>query len=118
MSRLLKEGVIEEEEEPLLCLAARCNIVCRQIALLNPSLSTQHFSRLGHKECVIELLNIGNKKENSNLSLDLNQEDRSGFSPLVLAVYGGHTDVVVALTKRFVLVTSTFFISSFPVGWI
>lgn len=77
VSRLLKEGVIEEEEEPLLCLAAR----------------------LGHKECVIELLNIGNKKENSNLSLDLNQEDRSGFSPLVLAVYGGHTDVVVALTK-------------------
>merc|ERR1712192_385627 len=36
----------------------------------------------------------------ANFSLDLNQEDRSGFSPLVLAVYGGHTDVVVTLTKR------------------
>ena len=55
--------------------------------------------RLGHKECVLELLNLG-KIESANFSLDLNQEDRSGFSPLVLAVYGGHTDVVVALTKR------------------
>jgi len=77
VGRLLKEGVIEEEEEPLLCLAAR----------------------LGHKECVLELLNFC-KDESANFSLDLNQEDRSGFSPLVLAVYGGHTDVVVALTKR------------------
>jgi len=77
VGRLLKEGITEEEEEPLLCLAAR----------------------LGHKECVLELLNLG-KIESANFSLDLNQEDRSGFSPLVLAVYGGHTDVVVALTKR------------------
>jgi len=78
VGRLLKEGIVEEEEEePLLCLAAR----------------------LGHKECVMELLNFG-KGEPANSSLDLNQEDRSGFSPLVLAVYGGHTDVVVALTKR------------------
>ena len=58
-----------------------------------------HFCRLGHKECVMELLNVG-KGEMASFSLDLNQEDRSGFSPLVLAVYGGHTDVVVALTKR------------------
>ena len=58
------------------------------------------FDRLGHKECVVELLNFG-KRESTNFSLDLNQEDKSGFSPLVLAVYGGHTDVVVALTKRF-----------------
>jgi len=63
------------------------------------------FGRLGHKECVVELLNFG-KKESTNFSLDLNQEDKSGFSPLVLAVYGGHTDVVVALTKRFVLATA------------
>ena len=48
----------------------------------------------------MELLNFGNR-ESENFSLDLNQEDKSGFSPLVLAVYGGHTDVVVALTKRF-----------------
>ena len=54
----------------------------------------------------MELLNVCNNKESSNLSLDLNQEDKSGFSPLVLAVYGGHTDVVVALTKRFVLATA------------
>jgi len=58
-----------------------------------------HFCRLGHKECVMELLNFGNG-DMANFSLDLNQEDRSGFSPLVLAVYGGHTDVVVALTNR------------------
>jgi len=76
VGRLLKEGIIEEQEEPLLCLAAR----------------------LGHKECVMELLNFGSR-ESENFSLDLNQEDKSGFSPLVLAVYGGHTDVVVALTK-------------------
>ena len=47
----------------------------------------------------MELLNFG-QVESVNFSLDLNQEDKSGFSPLVLAVYGGHTDVVVALTKR------------------
>jgi len=31
--RLLKEGVVEEQEEPLLCLAARFNISGSQIAL-------------------------------------------------------------------------------------
>ena len=56
----------------------------------------------------MELLNFGNR-ESENFSLDLNQEDKSGFSPLVLAVYGGHTDVVVALTKRFELTTSKHF---------
>ena len=30
MGRLLEEGVIEEQEEPLLCLAARLNISCSQ----------------------------------------------------------------------------------------
>ena len=63
----------------------------------------------------MELLNFGNR-ESENFSLDLNQEDKSGFSPLVLAVYGGHTDVVVALTKRFELTTSKILIS-FSVGW-
>ena len=71
--------------------------------------------RLGHKECVLELLNLG-KIESANFSLDLNQEDKSGFSPLVLAVYGGHTDVVVALIKRYVLTTSNFLIL-LSVGW-
>ena len=52
--------------------------------------------RLGHNDCVLEILNASNK------DLNLNQEDRSGFSPLVSAVYGGHTDVVVSLIKGFV----------------
>ena len=33
VGRLLKEGVIEEQGEPLLCLAARFKISCSQIAL-------------------------------------------------------------------------------------
>jgi len=95
VGRLLKEGIVEEEEEePLLCLAAR----------------------LGHKECVMELLNFG-KGEPANSSLDLNQEDRSGFSPLVLAVYGGHTDVVVALTKRCLKWMICTIFMSFSGGW-
>ena len=63
----------------------------------------------------MELLNFGSR-ESANISLDLNQEDKSGFSPLVLAVYGGHTDVVVALIKRYVLTTSNFSIL-LSVGW-
>ena len=57
--------------------------------------------RLGQKECLMELLDFGSR-EPTNVDLDLNQEDKSGFSPLVHAVYGGHTDMVVALTERFV----------------
>jgi len=70
LRRLLEDGFTEEDEPPL-CLAAR----------------------LGHNDCVLEILNASNK------DLNLNQEDRSGFSPLVSAVYGGHTDVVVSLIK-------------------
>jgi len=73
LCRLLEDGFTEEDEPPL-CLAAR----------------------LGHNDCVLEILNASNK------DLNLNQEDRSGFSPLVSAVYGGHTDVVVSLIKGFV----------------
>ena len=63
----------------------------------------------------MELLNF-ESRESANFSLDLNQEDKSGFSPLVLAVYGGHTDVVEALTKRFEL-TARKILISFSVGW-
>jgi len=66
---LLKEGFTQtEDEEPVLCLAAR----------------------LGQTQCVSLLLEQD--------TLDTRLEDRSGFSPLVLAVWGGHCDTVRALT--------------------
>ena len=34
------------------------------------------------------------------VQVDVGQEDRSGFSPLVLAVYGGHTEAVEAMLRR------------------
>ena len=68
--------------------------------------------RLGQKECLMELLDFGSR-EPTNVDLDLNQEDKSGFSPLVHAVYGGHTDMVVALTERFVSLNVSQVIISF-----
>ena len=68
--------------------------------------------RLGQKECLMELLDFGSR-EPTNVDLDLNQEDKSGFSPLVHAVYGGHTDMVVALTERFVSLNVTWVLVSY-----
>lgn len=69
LARLLRVGTtVAEDEEPALCLAAR----------------------LGQTPCVSLLL--------EQETLDMLQEDRSGFSPLVLAVWGGHLDTVTALT--------------------
>jgi len=71
LGRLVREGIMQiEEEEPVLCLAAR----------------------LGQTQCVNLLL--------EQETLDTGQEDRSGFSPLVLAVWRGHLDTVIALTDR------------------